>query len=105
MTNKKYLLMVILLIGASIFLVIGYQAGHRQHAGQLVRRTCSGTYITVESLGLGINGGGPCLSSEPFVLANNYRLYYASLATFGAVLIGSGILFLVDRRSKTRAKR
>lgn len=98
--NYKYLLMLGLLIGAAGFLAQGYQNSHRKYANELVYKTCNGKYVTVQSLGPAVNGGGPCLVGSPYVLKNDNSEFYMSLAVMGVVVLAEAVIIMNDSGKK-----
>ncbi|HVV66810.1 MAG TPA: hypothetical protein VHB72_01910 [Candidatus Saccharimonadales bacterium] len=102
--NTRYVILLVLLIGSIVLLVTGYHESHRKYAGQSVVNLCAGGYIPVPSSN-SVNGGGPCLSSNPYILKNDDRLYDVSLVLIG-LAVGSGItLFFADTKKPKRLKR
>jgi len=107
MLKNKYLILICIIltfVPSIAFVSYAYSVSFQQYDGQLVFKTCSGSYITAKSLGSGINPGGPCLMSDAFVLQANKRLYYTSLSVFAAVTIIDSIL-LYKSRSALVSKR
>jgi hypothetical protein len=103
--NTKYILLIILLISTVGLLAIGHAKNHQKYAGQRVFSLCNGGYVAADSLGSGVNGGGPCLRGASYIMHNDDRLYNVSLVLLGMV-IGAGLVSLAqDSQQKSKKTR
>lgn len=106
MSKNKYLLVpfvIFSLLVSLFFAAYYYSKSNQKYAGQLVYKTCNGSYIKADSLGKGVNPGGPCITSSAFVLNPNNTPFYISLTVLSAVVILD--VFLIYKSRSTSASK